>query len=71
MFMSIQPAIQMSFKKLFSDAVGELRKINFKIRAFISDVGSNFVKISNILNISPEHPFFYADSDLLDENNSI
>jgi hypothetical protein len=55
-------------KKLIFDAVGELRKINFKARAFISDVGSNFVKFSNILNISPEHPFFYADSDLLDEN---
>lgn len=38
-----------------------LMEIGFKIVNIISDMGSNFIQLGNLLGITPEQPFFYAE----------
>ncbi|KAJ3656018.1 hypothetical protein Zmor_015123 [Zophobas morio] len=48
-------------KKLIFQTIRELYNINLKVRAVITDVGSNFVNFTNILKVSENNPYFFVD----------
>lgn len=41
----------------------KLNNIKINVKAFISDVGSNFIGLSNSLKVNPERPFFEVDNN--------
>jgi hypothetical protein len=48
-------------KILLFEVIDNLRSLGFRVRGFISDVGSNFVSLSKLLNVTIDAPFFYTD----------
>lgn len=48
-------------KVIILDAIRMLKGIDLKVCAVISDMGSNNVAMSALLNITPENPYFFVD----------
>jgi len=50
-------------KKVIIQAIRKLKAINLKVVALITDMGSNFYKLFQLLNIDIEHSYFEIDGD--------
>jgi hypothetical protein len=49
-------------KDVIEKCIKELSVINFDVNAVVTDMGSNFIDLSNILGITAENPSFDLDS---------
>jgi len=49
--------------KIIEQVVRKLKAINLKVIALISDMGSNFYKLSKLLNIDTEQSYFKVDEE--------
>lgn len=49
-----------ALKKIIFDAIQKLKEIGLIVSVVISDMGSNNIQLKNLLQITPEHPYFFC-----------
>jgi hypothetical protein len=52
-----------TLRNIIATAIIELRDCGLKVVSLTNDMGSNFVQLSSLLGISPEHPFFSIEGE--------